>query len=164
MKFQRIGLSPSSTESSSSISYNSYAYVPPLNSPFYHHVISPFCNIIIQYHLIPRWVTPNQISFVGLLFAVLAVICAKLKYYGYAAPFWMLYGLFDNLDGERESLPMYLETVFIPFDEVFMAVHCNMSGNTTERCLVSPPQENKPVLQTHHQRVVILSIMQLIQL
>lgn len=80
-------------------SSSGYVYTPPLNSPFYHKVISPICDNLIDNQIVPRWITPNQISFCGLLFAVLGVICAKARIYIMVAPFWMLYGLFDNLDG-----------------------------------------------------------------
>lgn len=75
-------------------------YVPPLTSPFYSHIISPLCDMLVAKQIIPLWVTPNQLSFAGFVCGLLAAVCARLRLYPLVAPFWWGYGLCDNLDGK----------------------------------------------------------------
>lgn len=76
-------------------------YVAPLTSPFYARVISPFCDMLVANDFIPLWVTPNQLSFAGLVCGLAAAVCAQLRLYILVAPLWWGYGLLDNLDGKH---------------------------------------------------------------
>lgn len=80
-----------------------YVHTFPVTSPFYNRVISPICDKLIANEVIPRWVTPNQLSVCGLACTITAVACATIKLYALAALLWIVYAFLDNLDGKEKS-------------------------------------------------------------
>ncbi|KAL8440084.1 hypothetical protein Efla_004068 [Eimeria flavescens] len=78
----------------------------PSGTHFYNWVVSPLCNSLCAWF--PSWVHPDFISFLGLCCASAAAYCccaANVSSSGselaLAAFFWILYGLFDNIDGKQ---------------------------------------------------------------
>lgn len=97
--------SSSGDESKSTVQHCNNPNVPS-GTVFYQWVVSPVCDKICP--SIPSWVHPDLISFLGLCCASAAAYCccaAKTTARGgelaLAAAFWILYGLFDNLDGKQ---------------------------------------------------------------
>ncbi|EZG45478.1 ethanolaminephosphotransferase, partial [Gregarina niphandrodes] len=75
-----------------------YEYTVPTTSPFYRGVVSPACEWLVR--RIPANVTPDAITWVGLLFAATAVLVMPLSRW-LAAVCWVLYATADNLDGKH---------------------------------------------------------------
>ncbi|KAL8441808.1 hypothetical protein Emag_006882 [Eimeria magna] len=86
------------------------ARMPSPSSPsgtfFYNWVVSPLCNWLCEWF--PPCMHPDFISFLGLCCASAAAYCccaANISGTGselaLAAFFWILYGLFDNIDGKQ---------------------------------------------------------------
>ncbi|KAL8275168.1 hypothetical protein Esti_000918 [Eimeria stiedai] len=78
----------------------------PSGTVFYNWVVSPVCNRICEWF--PPCMHPDLISFLGLCCASAAAYCccaANVSGTGselaFAALFWVLYGLFDNIDGKQ---------------------------------------------------------------
>ncbi|KAL8434291.1 hypothetical protein ACSSS7_003282 [Eimeria intestinalis] len=78
----------------------------PSGTLFYNWVVSPVCNTLCEWF--PPCVHPDFISFLGLCCASAAAYCccaANVSGTGselaLAAFFWILYGLFDNIDGKQ---------------------------------------------------------------
>eukprot|EP00923_Selenidium_pygospionis_P024168 GHVN01041938.1.p1 GENE.GHVN01041938.1~~GHVN01041938.1.p1 ORF type:complete len:507 (+),score=61.08 GHVN01041938.1:163-1683(+) len=78
-----------------------YVYSPPLTSPFYRHVISPLCDWLCH-TLVPRCITPDQISYLALAAAIAGCVISFLSGYQLVvAALWVVYGLLDNIDGKQ---------------------------------------------------------------
>jgi phosphatidylglycerophosphate synthase len=80
----------------------SYKYVAPIENYYYKYVMSPLCNKAVEY--VPQWVHPNVLTLIGLLCSSLSMLLVvnDLKFFGvFAGLFWLLYDLFDNMDGKH---------------------------------------------------------------
>lgn len=78
----------------------------PSGTVFYQWIVSPVCDSICK--RVPSWVHPDFISFLGLCCASAAAYCCCAAHrndsgspLAIAALFWVLYGIFDNVDGKQ---------------------------------------------------------------
>lgn len=92
----RTDRSPAASTSSKA----AYEYILPTTSPFYRHVVSPACDWICR-NLLPARLTPNQITVMGLCFALLALTLIRWEFWRLGALAWMCYSICDNLDGKQ---------------------------------------------------------------
>eukprot|EP00386_Alphamonas_edax_P010199 GDKI01033117.1.p1 GENE.GDKI01033117.1~~GDKI01033117.1.p1 ORF type:complete len:383 (-),score=79.53 GDKI01033117.1:167-1315(-) len=80
-----------------------YNYTAPTTSPFYDGFLSPLCNWVV-YNLVPTWVHPDQLTVAGVVCAAAAAYCAMQEsqyMFFIVGLLWMLYSIFDNLDGKQ---------------------------------------------------------------
>lgn len=107
-----------SSNSTNSSNNNSNNKAPSSNNAsssgtvFYQWIVSPVCDSICT--RVPSWVHPDFISFLGLCSASAAAYCCCAAHrsdsgspLALAALFWVLYGIFDNLDGKQVGFRVY---------------------------------------------------------
>ncbi|XP_026190888.1 uncharacterized protein LOC34619059 [Cyclospora cayetanensis] len=77
-----------------------------IRTVFYQNIVSPVCDAICK--VLPPCIHPDVLSFTGLCCASAAAFCCcaanasgSSEQLALAALFWILYGIFDNIDGKQ---------------------------------------------------------------